>query len=664
MAQSVEDSLVVRMEASLAKFERQMAKGQAVANSTATGIERKFANTNRKIQQSSNSAAAGIGKMVNVSRGGRFVIQNTANQIGDMAVQMEMGTAASRIMSQQLPQLFGGFAALGGTLGLLGPIIGTVAALGVPLATAFLISGDEAESFEDKLKGLEKALGDLKTAQSLAGASAGDLLDDYGGLADEAKAIFEINREIAALKAQSALDDTSRGIADALGIEGAFDFAPELIANIEETVDAMRAERDRLQSDTYNMTDEEFRAANDRISELKDNISSLGDVSSNLDDLGDMLGIAEEEARQVAVRFAEIGQADNARERADAMSELASYIKEVSGNLIEAEDEGKLFYEQLVNATLQALEFAKTDLSKPITEAANEAGRLAENLAKARGAQYDAITGGNPDFFDTRGEFGSSNAGRILRDRGVPRENRPGYTPPKTRKSGGGGGSSSNKGMLEAANLLKSTRTEAEKYAVELERINELHRLFPEIVTTEVKDRAMAALDESVSKTKNLADTLENSLADVFASVVSGSQSASDAVKGLLQQFAQLLAKQAILGLFDGVEGGGSLLSGILTSSASGTNYSNGGLTRVGENGTELVNLPRGSQVYNARQTRDMMSGGGSLHVTVGVEQNGNLTAFVQDQAGRVVAQSAPTIMAMQDRKFGQQVSNHAGRKG
>jgi tape measure domain-containing protein len=45
---------------------------------------------------------------------------------------------------------------------------------------------------------------------------------------------------------------------------------------------------------------------------------------------------------------------------------------------------------------------------------------------------------------------------------------------------------------------------------------------------------------------------------------------------------------------------------------ARGTNFAPGGLALVGEEGPELVNLPRGSQVKTAAQTRQALSGGGS----------------------------------------------------
>jgi hypothetical protein len=48
---------------------------------------------------------------------------------------------------------------------------------------------------------------------------------------------------------------------------------------------------------------------------------------------------------------------------------------------------------------------------------------------------------------------------------------------------------------------------------------------------------------------------------------------------------------------------------------AVGTRYHPGGLAIVGEEGPELVNLPRGSQVYTNQETQDMLSGGGDTYI-------------------------------------------------
>lgn len=74
---------------------------------------------------------------------------------------------------------------------------------------------------------------------------------------------------------------------------------------------------------------------------------------------------------------------------------------------------------------------------------------------------------------------------------------------------------------------------------------------------------------------------------------------------------------------------------------ATGTNFAPGGMALVGEMGPELVNLPRGSQVVPNRELR--AAGAGRFQVEV-VANNDGFGAFVRDQAGRVVAQSMPTI--------------------
>lgn len=79
------------------------------------------------------------------------------------------------------------------------------------------------------------------------------------------------------------------------------------------------------------------------------------------------------------------------------------------------------------------------------------------------------------------------------------------------------------------------------------------------------------------------------------------------------------LINGAIKGAFDGVP---VLKDHIphIPHFALGTNYAPGGIALVGENGPELVNLPRGSQVANAEKTKQVTnSSGGSVNLTVNV---------------------------------------------
>lgn len=167
----------------------------------------------------SQTVATGIGRILNVSSAGRFVLQNTASQLGDIAVQLEGGTSPSRVMAQQLPQVFGGFSALGGALGIVAPLLGTIAAVGIPLVTMLMSAGDASEdtakkvkTFEDKLS---EATGAIERAEKAAKmASAGgivDLAEAYGDVTERikelAEALADIEKRAAEVKIGVVLDD-------------------------------------------------------------------------------------------------------------------------------------------------------------------------------------------------------------------------------------------------------------------------------------------------------------------------------------------------------------------------------------------------------------------------------------------------------------------------
>jgi hypothetical protein len=96
-----------------------------------------------------------------------------------------------------------------------------------------------------------------------------------------------------------------------------------------------------------------------------------------------------------------------------------------------------------------------------------------------------------------------------------------------------------------------------------------------------------------------------------------GLQGIVDAVVGALQRLADKIRNLPKLNLpsIPGLGGGAG-------NNASGTSFWRGGLSWVGENGPELVNLPRGSRVYPAEQSRAMT--GASWNITVNVIGGGD----------------------------------------
>lgn len=63
---------------------------------------------------------------------------------------------------------------------------------------------------------------------------------------------------------------------------------------------------------------------------------------------------------------------------------------------------------------------------------------------------------------------------------------------------------------------------------------------------------------------------------------------------------------------------------------ATGTAYQSGGMSLVGENGPEYINLPRGASVYNNTQTRNMTTNA-SMNVTI-MDSSGNITETLRTQ--------------------------------
>lgn len=616
MAQSVEDALVVRMEASLRKFERQMEGGRKAAVKAATGSEQAWAKAGNKIVANSNRATTGLSRLASISGRGRFVLQNTANQIGDIAVQMQGGTSASRALGLQIPQLLGGFGALGGALGLVGPLLGTVAALGIPVAAALLNMGEKAETLDDKLKALAESTKAVRAAQELSSISAVELLRDYGDLADEAQAIFDINRQIAAFKAQGALDTAARGVASELGVEGVFGFSPDEVRDLEQAIADLKAEQvEALAVSTGRRggTEAKMDAAKARIEEINDELRALKTVQKNVDDLGAALGISADEATEVVAMFARIGQAQGAQEQAQAASDLADYIYAVSDGLKGASDEGWAFYDNLGELVVTALELAAVDHQGNLAKGTAEAGRLKEELAAALALFNQISLAGSKQYSGRGGD--PRNVGNDQYTRELGYQSVDDLIAKYSPKSKGRGGGKAADGLNEAKRLYQDTRTEAEKYAAEVERINDLHRKFPEIVTTEVRDRALASLNEAANGLGNIADRMERGFEDAFVAFVTGAGNARDAARALAQDLARMAFRSAFKGLgvgdlFDSIFGG-------IPAFASGTNSAPGGLALVGERGPELVNLPRGSQVIPARSTAQMMAGGAGGAVTL-----------------------------------------------
>ena len=322
----VETALMLRLEASLNKFEKQMARARKAGSDSATQIEKQFGASNRKMAKTAEFSAQTIGREmdrlrakydplfaaskryeaelnelnraqkvgalnsrqydsalerlnaeymratagaqrlaganVRVSRGMGGMgggIQNVAYQVGDYAVQVGAGTAASVALGQQLPQLLAGFGALGA-------VLGAIVAIGVPLAASFIGNGEAAQDLEEKQNALTQAVNDYRAAVDAASLHTEELALKYG-TATEAARIF-----------LSALTDINKATAlEGLSVAQRLDAID--IPRLRELVDVLNGMGPRafdLQADAVAELSREFSLSEDGARNLLSAIDALG----------------------------------------------------------------------------------------------------------------------------------------------------------------------------------------------------------------------------------------------------------------------------------------------------------------------------------------------------------------------------------------------------
>ena len=123
-----------------------------------------------------------------------------------------------------------------------------------------------------------------------------------------------------------------------------------------------------------------------------------------------------------------------------------------------------------------------------------------------------------------------------------------------------------------------------------------------------------------VGQMETLADSLAGAWDNFASSLINNFGDIRSALSGLAQDLAQTFARNAL-------NIGFSALG--IPGFANGTSFAPGGLAMVGERGPELVNLPRGSRVTPASQSRGMSGGA----VRVVVEEGPMFAARVRTEA-------------------------------
>ena len=243
----------------------------------------------------SRAAAVSTGRLASQA-------QNAAFQIGDFAVQVASGTAASRAFAQQAPQLLGAF-------GLFGAVAGAAVAVGAALAPVLISAGDASDE-------AGKAMDDYRESVSRASSASRDLEAQSRSLA------------------QAKKDETVAFLEAGLAVE-------------QETLSRrharMRVLQDRAGCQVSDLSDLTG-------GEMDEALSAIDSLNNRLAVLRDTLGTTSADTKDFAEEQREAARAANEAERAlaavaDRTRDLrletgvaTGALSEIDAELITAED--------------------------------------------------------------------------------------------------------------------------------------------------------------------------------------------------------------------------------------------------------------------------------------------------------------------------------------
>ena len=378
-------------------------------------------------------------------------------------------------------------------------------------------------------------------------------------------------------------------------------------------------------------------------------------------------------------QFAAIGQAKGPEEQAEAMATLADYINGATKNLEEATDEGKEFYDQLLEATIQALNLAKIDIAANIASGADEAARLAENLGVSLETARLIAASQAQEKSNLAAQYEQYGQGRVAGETLI-RENSALYggdgnvlPEPKVRRPRGRSGSGRKGGREQeplfniSEEALQNLHRQVEmlgKSKGEVAALTVKHKLLDEAKKRglDITEELTAKIDEEAGAVGKLAEeydlardkiaAMEKIQGEFKDSVIDAAMGGVDAMDAFTNSIKRAALEYLLFGegMFAGggsKSGGGfgGLLGGVFAGMFDkGGKIPSGKVGIAGENGPEFVRGP--AMVTSTRATAAaMQGGGGQMDVRVYVDDDGNWKAKVEQISGGVVQNAAPGIV-------------------
>ncbi len=681
------ERLLIRIEASTAKLEKQMARALKVSSNAANGIDRRFKAANQNVQRGLAKSSGAMARFGQVTARQRFIIYNSTQQISDMAVQFEQGAHAARIFGQQLPQLLG-------PMGTIGAVAGTLAAIGIPLVAMFVNTGEAAKDLGDTISDLNAAIAAYDEAVKASSASMEEMQDKYGALSGHARNFLSQMEEIARAEAIKALDATLDGVREKFGQFG--DFDADVFRNLEANLASVQERIREIRKEgatgiTFQLYEEEGK--------LEQKLSVLLKHKRIVSDLADQYGITSEQAARLAEAVERFADTKSLEDRVIAADKLRSTMIETLGpiekmdeaafdlmsKITEAGERGAYFAQQIKEAENNTASLARAAIAAAdgfasmlpsvdsligkVRELASSAWNYAAALGQSKKQEEKKIAAGYRLYAQTR---------ELAPD---PPPEKPGK-PLRTRRSSASRKPSAdfiadarNKAELEArlaslqVQALSQTAAAAARARAEYEllarakkagldldkRQTATGRTLREEIAAQAE--AIGRLAETAEKYKLQAEGIEfvnTNLKDAFLDAVSGAVSLGDAMEQLRESFKRAALEAAFFGtgplsaLFGGTPknkgtGGlfGSLISSLFQPRAQGGPVVAGQPYLVNENTphSEIFVPSQSGAILNVQQARRALGSGGEVTVRIIPEEGDMFRPVIRAEATGVAVQ-------------------------
>lgn len=668
----VDEPLTIPIQITEKEYLQSLARMEAstirAARSAERGAGRSFSGINKNLKRTTS----GFKELNTVSRRSFGNLRMTSMQLSQVAQQGAITGDYMRALAFQLPDLALGFGTLGIAIGAVAGIAATFALDLIDTGSASEEMAEAAEALTKAVNEYSSAAQDASVSTVELAEKYGTATDAARTFLIAAEQAAKVRAGEALTESLQTLTKGFQDFGQGLGIT--FEDAGRQIDALEQEYQEIQKTLQTGSAEQRAQARDEERAFQARYRDLLAYQDALGDLTNafgisfeeagRLADAMTEVGVAEgpkqqaETAQQLLQTFiAIVGNYEDMtfaqREYADALIAAGADATRLQGEIEKAGSATVSLVEALDNAkaAFPGLVDLAGDLWENMRGAAMSAGEILTRAASiAQYNQFRSAGGLDAVVNDVRDTFTPSG---LRRDDIVLQ---------RTFNSGGGGRSAPS-APSGGGRELEPFFADIENQITDLERLSQtIGKSAGEVAELEAKwallDLAQernitvtseleAAIDGQAAKVRELVEANEaaeksiedldakqrvlddilvnasNQITDGLIDAASGAESLKDAfgrmAASILSDLGRLIVQQTIYNALAGALGGtqidalnpAQLITGAY---AGGTNYAPGGVALVGENGPELVNLPRGSQVIPAPETATIMrngSGGG-----------------------------------------------------